>query len=233
MADTVCIVPARTRRGYTVAELIVVLVLIAGALAMTLPSILAPYNKAELQDAAKQVRTGLSQARVAAITSGVPHEFRYQPGGRRFMVAPRASFSDGLALQGADVPASESAAAAVAWGEAPAETAFPTESLAEELPQGVVFAIPAGEEAASPQFDSPPATDETSPAADSWSAPIVFYPNGCTSNERIRLFGQDDFSVDLLLRGLTGTTTIGELVRPEEALAQTDPLAPDYGPSGK
>ena len=49
-----------------------------------------------------------------------------------------------------------------------------------------------------------------------WSAPIIFYPNGRTFNTRIRLHGEYDYYVEVMLRGLTGASRVGEVRRREE-----------------
>ena len=199
--------------------MIVVLAVVAGALALTLPAILAPFNKSELQDAAKQVRTGLSQARSAAIASGVPHEFRYQPGGRRWEVVPRQGQADNQAPAGAGRAAAPAYdPAAEPWADALAAM----QTIEEELPNGVVFASPTGEE---PALAECPAADAPEPppvASEQWSLPIVFYPNGRASNECIRLVGQREFCVNVHLRGLTGSATIGDAERPEDYESQTE-----------
>jgi hypothetical protein len=82
---------------------------------------------------------------------------------------------------------------------------------AETIPSGAWFA-----EAASaregPDSAGPHATTDDA----GWSAPIVFFPNGRSSDARIRLAGSGGFSVEISLRGLTGSTRIGPLERIEE-----------------
>ena len=60
-----------------------------------------------------------------------------------------------------------------------------------------------------------------------WSVPIVFYPNGRTSNARIRLTDQGEYFVDVSLRGLTGGARVGKIRRwqeqMQEELTGTDP----------
>jgi hypothetical protein len=53
-----------------------------------------------------------------------------------------------------------------------------------------------------------------------WSAPIIFYPNGRTFNSRIRLHGEYGYYVDVMLRGLTGASRVGEVRRREESLEE-------------
>ena len=41
--------------------------------------------------------------------------------------------------------------------------------------------------------------------------PILFYPDGTTSDAVLRLASDDELQIELSLRGLTGVTTIGEV----------------------
>jgi hypothetical protein len=51
---------------------------------------------------------------------------------------------------------------------------------------------------------------------ESWSRPITFLPNGRTSNARITVWGEDGRHMVVLLRGFTGTATIGDMRRAEK-----------------
>jgi Tfp pilus assembly protein FimT len=69
-----------------------------------------------------------------------------------------------------------------------------------------------------------------------WSAPIVFYPNGRTSNARIRLSDQGEYFVDVSLRGLTGGARVGKIRRWQDEMRKelsgsdlTEEGASEYG----
>ena len=214
---------ATDTRGFSVLEMIVVLALVATALALVLPSVLKPLARTELDQAAKQVRNGLHQARAAAIGSGVPHEFRYQPGGRRWEVLPQASQQNAapnaLAAAAPSDPNTQDYAQPAA-----ADPNLQPVVIEEQLPGGVVFADPWDQE---PKFTaedfSHSASIEEAPA-DTWAPAIVFYPNGRTSDQRIRLLGANQTYVDVTLRGLTGMAFIGEISRLAPVPAATGPV---------
>ncbi len=198
-------------RGFSVLEMIVVLAVVATALAMVLPTVLKSLSRTELDQAAKQVRDGLQQARAAAIGSGVSHEFRYQPGGRRWEVRPQAN------QQHAPQEVPPSATPTFANSESVPETTpdpnMQPVVIEDQLPGGVVFADPWDQE---PKFTPEEVanwgnTAESLP--DDWSLAIVFYPNGRSSDERIRLVSTNQTYVDVTLRGLTGMAFIGEVSR--------------------
>jgi len=149
----------------------------------------------------------LTRARLEAVESGQPQEFRYQPGGQRSeVVAMRPPAGElGLPFLGGVTAVSPPITSQLAQ-DAP-ETF--------ELPPGIHFAgeQPADTSAADAMllFDF----DSTE-----WAAPIVFYPNGRTSRAQIRLTGDGGRFVDVSLRGLTGEVRIGRIgiVREEEPL---------------
>ncbi|MCA9018382.1 MAG: hypothetical protein KDA77_23880, partial [Planctomycetaceae bacterium] len=67
------------RRGESLAEMVVVMSVIVGMASMSWPTIRNSLSKSQLQSAAKQVSADMSKARLTAIQTGVPQEFRFQP----------------------------------------------------------------------------------------------------------------------------------------------------------
>ena len=49
-----------------------------------------------------------------------------------------------------------------------------------------------------------------------WSDPIFFYPDGTTSDAQLTLKNDQGRSVELNLRGLTGTVDVGDILSVEE-----------------
>lgn len=202
---------ARTgRHGYTLLEMIVVLAILAVMVGLSWPAVQKMARRSRVNDAAKQVRNALAEARLAAIESGRVQVFRFQPGTGRFEVAARQEEDAGPAvLRSALDQMAEAAASA-------RPAAADPDAGAKDLPGGIVFA---GQEVA----EQPGAADEGTGLAgvstaqlaerQSWSDPIVFYPNGRTSNARIRLTDLDRYFVEVNLRGLTGAVRIGPTTR--------------------
>ena len=86
-------------------------------------------------------------------------------------------------------------------------TADPKEG---NLPEGITFY------ADDPALDAPAGTaaggsDEPPLGAQVWSDPILFCPDGTTSGARLQLKNDYDCTIELSLRGLTGTVTVGEV----------------------
>ena len=165
--------------------------------------------KSQLQSAAKQLRVALTQARLEAIESGTPQQFRYQPGTGYFEVSAKST-SQGAGLL---VPVGLEGAGA---GEALGEDLGSQEAAQYELPDRVRFFDPSAPDAAPGEPDADPSHN-----AMIWSAPIIFYPNGRTFNTRIRLHGEYDYYVDVMLRGLTGASRLGEVRRLQQSLEES------------
>jgi hypothetical protein len=153
-------------------------------------------GRSELREAAKQVRSALAKARLDAVETGVPHRFRYRAGTGRYEVVPLP-----VSLDEDDLPSS---------------SALPSRRLDDiaterAIPGGVWFAEPGS-------LRDGPDTSAPSPTPDDagWSASTVFYPNGRSGDARIRLAGSGGSSIEVRLRGLTGSTQIGPVERPEE-----------------
>ncbi|MCY2992344.1 MAG: prepilin-type N-terminal cleavage/methylation domain-containing protein [Planctomycetota bacterium] len=183
-----------SREAFTLVELLIVLAILVMGLAMSWPAVGGLLAKNELRSAAQQVRAALAKTRLEAMESGAVRQFRYQPGTRRFEITRLAATTEqpparrGVSGDGdaTDAPAEVLLASGVRW-ESPDTTGV----LLRPAPSG-----DASEQA--------------------WSAPILFFPNGRTSNARLQLGGRRGFLVPLTLRGVTGTVAIGNLQRAEE-----------------
>lgn len=172
------------RRGFTLIEMLIVLVIVVVVIGASWPRLRTAWSKAELRSAARSVRVAMSQARLDAIDSGAPRQFRYQPGGSLYEVGVY-TLSDDALLAAAPDSTSETPAAQY------------------ELPHGVRFVV------------TSPTAEPVSPeaASDQWSEPLLFYPNGCSANAKLRLSGDEELYVNVVLRGVTGVAKVGPVER--------------------
>jgi prepilin-type N-terminal cleavage/methylation domain-containing protein len=184
--------------GYTLLELLIVVALLGIAMSFALPSLGRFSQRGHLLDAARQLRAELLGARLAAIESGNPAWFSFQPGSGSYNVTTtdRAAGRDQLAgnpLIGAsgDLLADQGAMFA--------------DQEPQALPAGVVF-LNALDGA------RPAAASDSGAARGDWSTPLIFYPNGRALNSRI-LLALDHYRVELTVRGLTGTVQISPIQR--------------------
>lgn len=207
------------RRGYTLMEMLLVQGVIVSLVAMSWPALSGSLDKNRLLAAAKQVRIELLKARLDAIETGVPRQFRYLPGEGRFET--RVGL---MPIKDDDARSLLRSASNAGLNQAnPDEAEHSNESASEigavhtqVLDEGMTFAPIVSTKA----DDEHNGANLSKPVLDQhdecWSAPIVVYPNGRASNARIRLLGPRDFYVDVTLRGLTGSVAISDLQRRNE-----------------
>jgi prepilin-type N-terminal cleavage/methylation domain-containing protein len=184
------------RSAYTLLEMLIVLAVLAVLATLSWPVVRGMLRRGELRSAAKQVRAALTKGRLSAMETGVPHRFRYRPGTGRFEVGPLPASLD------EDEVRSASARTRQRRDEMSAE---------DSIPSSVRFA----ESATARDGSDPPAPRSMADDA-GWSAPTVFFPNGRSSDARIRLAGADGFFIEVSLRGLAGSTRISPPERLEE-----------------
>ena len=180
--------PARSR-GYTLVELLIVLGVLASLAGLSWPAVREMLAKSELQNAARQLRAALVKVRLDAVESGTVRQLRYRPGTGRFEVSVLSALDN--------EPSADELV--------PASRVEPNGSGEDRLPAGVSFQEP---DAPQPE-DRPPDSADLEPHP--WAAPILFYPNGRTSNARIRLEGRRGYRIEVTLRGITGAVTVGKL----------------------
>ena len=217
-------------RGFTLLEMLIVLAILAAVAAWTWPSMRRQMIASELRDAGKQVRDQLARARHRAVDTGTLQQFRFQPGKRGFEVTVLP-----LATLGCNTASTLTADTSAVGGALGTTRDDPQQPRADrhELPEGAYFlsAAAAADDTSIAGFDSgtdppdsavednssaPPVepTDlATNQADDIWSQPIVFYPNGRTTDATIRLANRTGAHLDVTLRGLTGVAKVGRLQR--------------------
>jgi prepilin-type N-terminal cleavage/methylation domain-containing protein len=196
------------RRGLTLLELMIVLAILVSMAAVSWPLLRKSFAKARLTHAARLVRSELAKARLAAIESGQPQIFRFQPGTGIFEVKPQMpDMPEEGPTYGNSITQAMQSNQPDSLSEA---DPLNEQTWQQALPSGVLFLA---QQAAATQDESNlPGQDLASQReAESWSPPVVFYPNGRTTNARVRLTDGRDFSIDVSLRGLTGLATVGKV----------------------
>lgn len=216
-------------RGFTLVELVIVLAILAAITSLAWPNLRRMSAKGQLQEAARQLRLAVAQARLSAIETGEVRLLRYQPEtGNYQVISPQTGNESGgeateensLPEDSSSLSASEDALSTESGGWDDSED---PEETAERLPPGIVFLSPeAGEEppsaAGEEALESPVAIEETGAGgaldgSATWAAPVPFYPNGRTAEARFRLGDGRRYYIDVFLRGLTGTVRLGPVER--------------------
>jgi hypothetical protein len=228
--------------------MLIVVALIGALTAMAFPMLRKPLAKHQLRAAAKQLRAELARTRLEAIQQGESLQFRYVPGGNSYRVEPLdvagshdASIAGDAGMMDVDFEFQSSQELA---GEDLIETvdsnaAQAERNAAEDLPEDIRFAeadvfgdegegfgLGQDEQLTSANLlERPQNLDDLDELAD-WSDPIVFYPNGRTSNAEIHLVGDREYRISLTLRGVTGAIEVSPLERPPEDDLDVDVSTP-------
>jgi hypothetical protein len=171
----------------TLVELVLVLALLVVIGAITVPLMQGMFSRVALDGAGDLLRGAWAKARLSAMQSGQTHAFRYEPLGRRFQIIALNSLGD---------PAKNELYPEIE--EADPEPAEFVRLSQNRLPEGIVFH--SGNVASSAQ------TMATIPMAleSTWSQPILFFPDGTTSDATLLLSNSQEAAIRVTLRGLTG-----------------------------
>jgi prepilin-type N-terminal cleavage/methylation domain-containing protein len=226
--------------GFTLLELIIVLVIVVTLLAVAWPNLRRPLGRGLLREAGQQLARDLAQARLLAIESGQTLALRFEPGGSAYCIQPAdAAVADQTSAAVGSVDSDADPYAT--WTETEEQPSEP-EQVEDRLPHEVVFVDPLAEQPADeawlPGLEdefreteavSDPLIDaEESQETKDWSPPVLFYPTGRAENAEWTLRSPDGYLLRVTLRGLTGAVTLAKPVRetPAEALELSDdPLA--------
>jgi len=186
------------RQAYTLIELLLVLAIIVIAAAAVAPSLRGTMRNTALKSAASTVRAELTRAHVMAMRTGRVHMFQYELGGTKYKLEPYIGADD--ALESKDGEAT-SVATPTAHNQQPKE---PT------LHEGIKFVM--GD--ATMESRAQRVEEEImgmSGAAANWSRPILFYPDGSSSDAFIIVGNDYNAGIRVDLRGLTAAAKIGQL----------------------
>jgi Tfp pilus assembly protein FimT len=171
----------------TLIELLLVLALLVVLGAISIPLLEGSFSRAALYGAGDLLRGAWAKARLTAMQSGQTHAFRYEPLGGRFQI---------VALNSLGAP--EHSELAMEDPETREETTEIVRLSQNRLPDGIVFN--SGNVASSAKtLATMPLTAESG-----WSTPILFHPDGTTSDATVLLASEDQMAIRVTLRGLTG-----------------------------
>ena len=190
----------RLRGGFTLLEMVLALTVIVAIAAITVPVVQRAYDDYDIKEAAEQMRVQLGRARIEAIDSGLTYQFRFEPGGRRYVLLPyeqEFAPATGYAATGNSSTAmlfkdSGSLAEGLAF-----YSLDPEFSGVETVPQDLFEGLP----------------DAQLLAGISWSLPLLFFPDGTAQHGGLLLTDQKGHSIPIGIRSLTGSPVIGPIER--------------------
>ena len=188
------------RPGLTLVEVCLVMALLVVISSFAVPLMHGAIHRRALQSGGDLVRGAWAKARLAAMQSGQTCAFRFEPSGSRFQIAALNQL--GLP-ETSELPPDEP--------DAQYEVADMLRVPRNRLPEGVVFA--AGEVSTSMHVMAMLPDAGGGP----WSSPILFHPDGTTSDASVLLANAQQQTMRVTLRGLTGisnTTDVGTEAAP-------------------
>lgn len=209
-----------TPSGYTLIEILIVMAVLAAMAAFTVPAMRGPLDKSRLRAAGRDVSAALSRARALAIREGVGMQFVFRPGGNQWQIQ-RAGLPPMQSRQLDSVDSTSNAAD----NSTDLQTLGASVVRAGQLPAGIVFQPASVEDPFTTEIlTNSVETAEISAveAANQWSAPITFRPNGRSEDAELVLNGARRFAVRIQLRGLTSAVRYSAPYRsadPNSALA--------------
>lgn len=196
------------RQGFTLMEVMLTLCLLVIIASLAWPTLDKPFANQRLRKSADLIRAEWGEARVEALNSGLTYIFQFTIGGDRYRIQRQAAPETPPDAEYDDTSTDPSTA-----------LQFDAESAETEhtLPEGVTFVN------AKTALDSRAATveseaDVTLSMEETWSEPILFFPDGTTSTARLILQNRHNRCIELNLRGLTGVVKVGEVYTDEDGL---------------
>jgi len=182
------------RCGLTLVEICLVLALLVVIASFAIPLLGGAVERRALMSGAGLLQAGWTRARLAAMQSGQTYVVRFEPKGSRFQV---------LSLEQLALPESQ---------ELPQEDPDAEHSTYDilrffktRLPDGVIFGR-------ADVANSNLLTATMGSAGDGpWSTPILFRPDGTTSDASVLLVNEPGQTIRVTLRGLTGISVASEV----------------------
>jgi Tfp pilus assembly protein FimT len=196
----------------TLVELVLVLALLVIIGSLIVPVFVGSFNSVRLRRAGDEVLTRWAQARSRAIETGEIYQFRYATGMGTYQIEPWMPVAQDPAQGGAAATSTvTSAAGSAEAGAATAEN--PNGVVNGGLPSEVVF------QQGQIAVQTPNSTQQQAASMESGgglSTPILFFPDGTTSQASLVLANDRQQYVRLTLRALTGVGRATEVLTRDE-----------------
>jgi Tfp pilus assembly protein FimT len=203
----------------TLLELMLVLALLVMLGAVVAPSFHASFELQRVRQGGELVRVAFNKARMKAMKTGQIQMFRYTAESGSYQVMPYFSQQDWL-----EADAAHAAGGAMSGVDQQLSNATQVsdtqQSQPRELPKGVLFAQ-SDVEADQRSYEIQQELQGQGTTGTLESPPVLFYPDGTTSDARIVLTNESQrLFVLVTLRSLTGLATVSKLLNADELQQQ-------------
>lgn len=218
------------RTAYTLIELTIVLAIVTAFAMMSWPVLMKPWQRSEAQQAAEVIREALLETRITAMNEGHTFEFRWKANTGEYEVVSRDPVQNAPEQNRLDpaesmaMPSRREALDLLVRRSDDQQQMMHVKLMQSKLPIGNIFFDARAVESAFFHDDFDPTgerkrftpvgngnpDDEIRQRRDrmqSWRS-IKFYPDGRADNQTLVIRSENDYEVDVVLRGLTGGVTL-------------------------
>lgn len=209
----------RMRRGFTLFEVLIVLSILVMLISLTWPSLLRYVRERGLREQAHAVRLELNNARIKAIDGGLTYQFRFEPGGRRYVILPYDRPDTGTGGESSSGSSTSNATASAAQAitiTLPIVSGMLAEPCTFEVPK-VRNAVTHADQAVTteqlPEEWLALLPDANSLREANWAPAIRFFPDGAADDGQVTVIDDQRRRIDLTIRGLTGSIDSAPLVQ--------------------
>lgn len=178
------------RRGLTLLELLLVVALLAVIASLATPSLGRAFSSVKLRRVGDEVLAAWTEARNTAIQSGQVQQFQFEPGTARYQIAPWTTPESAGEIAEPDLTNTQALAGEKETTDP--EIVFETGQLVDEQSR----TRSAGEPAEVVSLKAS--------GGEAWSRPLLFFPDGTTSDASLTIKNKSEKYLRLHLRGLTG-----------------------------
>jgi type II secretory pathway pseudopilin PulG len=195
--------------GYTLLELLLVLAILVAVAGAVAPIMVARMAEYRLKQGAEAARAAISATRIHAIDVSSVYQFRFEPGGRRYLAIPTDADAFNSAQSGG-LPRKS-----VEYGQLPEDLSFQIVAAPTSGTSAAPTSMMAGTTAAATDPAWSAAIAHVSNIGDFtsavWSAPIVFRPDGTAMDAAVNVVDKTGDGFQLKVRELTGEVFVTRL----------------------
>lgn len=189
-----------TRTAVTLVELLIGLAVVVACAMLAWPVVSGAFKIHRLRNGGDTIQTVCAEARLSAITSGQIHAFRFRAESPYYLVEAVPQADQNILPDLAAIEAGQ------AQGDMRPDAAIDWEQEGRQLPDGVLFVAV---EDRSDQRDAV-LNDLLTTDLATTAKPLLFYPDGTTSNATIILHNEQGYFLEIVLDGLAGTVSVSE-----------------------